>query len=101
LPAVSEARSICRSRARLGYRLKKGKLSQLKKKKRKRMKRRPEPELMDSEAQTRAYAEADFEEANNLFAESSDWRPSNWAAGSASARVICPIPHCLLPLSMH
>ncbi|MFC1796030.1 class I SAM-dependent methyltransferase [Pseudomonadota bacterium] len=33
------------------------------------MKRRPEPELMDSEAQTRAYAEADFEEANNLFAE--------------------------------
>jgi ubiquinone/menaquinone biosynthesis C-methylase UbiE len=31
------------------------------------MKRRPEPELMDSEAQTRAYAEADFEEANSLF----------------------------------
>ena len=33
------------------------------------MKRRPEPELMDSEAQTRAYAEADFEEANSLFTE--------------------------------
>ncbi len=32
------------------------------------MKRRPEPELMDSEAQTRAYAEADFNEANSLFA---------------------------------
>ena len=31
------------------------------------MKRRPEPELMDSEAQTRAYAEADFDEANTLF----------------------------------
>ena len=31
------------------------------------MKRRPEPELMDSEAQTRAYAEADFSEANQLF----------------------------------
>ena len=33
------------------------------------MKRRPEPELMDSEAQTRAYAEADFEESNSLFTE--------------------------------
>jgi SAM-dependent methyltransferase len=33
------------------------------------MKRRPEPELMDSEAQTLAYAEADFEEANALFTE--------------------------------
>ena len=33
------------------------------------MKRRPEPELMDSEAQTRAYAEADFEEFYNLFTE--------------------------------
>ena len=33
------------------------------------MKRRPEPELMDSEAQTVAYAEADFEEANTLFTE--------------------------------
>lgn len=31
------------------------------------MQRRPEPELMDSEAQTRAYAEADFSEANTLF----------------------------------
>lgn len=31
------------------------------------MKRRPEPELMDSEAQTLAYAEADFDEANSLF----------------------------------
>jgi trans-aconitate methyltransferase len=31
------------------------------------MKRRPEPELMDSEAQTIAYAEADFDEANTLF----------------------------------
>jgi 2-polyprenyl-3-methyl-5-hydroxy-6-metoxy-1,4-benzoquinol methylase len=32
-----------------------------------RMKRIPEPELMDSEAQTRAYAEADFSESNRLF----------------------------------
>ena len=31
------------------------------------MQRRPEPELMDSEAQTRAYANADFSEANTLF----------------------------------
>lgn len=31
------------------------------------MKRIPEPELMDSEAQTLAYAQADFEEANSLF----------------------------------
>ena len=31
------------------------------------MKRRAEPELMDSEAQTRAYAEADLDESNNLF----------------------------------
>ena len=34
------------------------------------MKRRPEPELMDSEAQTLAYAEADFDEANSLFTKS-------------------------------
>ena len=33
------------------------------------MKRRPEPELMDSEAQTLAYAEADFDEANSLFVD--------------------------------
>ena len=31
------------------------------------MERRPEPELMDSEEQTLAYAEADFEESNELF----------------------------------
>jgi ubiquinone/menaquinone biosynthesis C-methylase UbiE len=34
------------------------------------MKRRPEPELMDSEEQTLAYADADFSEANSLFTES-------------------------------
>ncbi len=33
------------------------------------MKRLPEPELMDSEEQTLAYAEADFNEANTLFAD--------------------------------
>ena len=33
------------------------------------MKRRPEPELMDSEAQTAAYADADFSESNTLFTE--------------------------------
>ncbi len=33
------------------------------------MDRRPEPELMDSPAQTAAYAAADFAEANTLFAE--------------------------------
>jgi ubiquinone/menaquinone biosynthesis C-methylase UbiE len=33
------------------------------------MERRPEPELMDSEAQTLAYAEADFSESNSLFTE--------------------------------
>lgn len=33
------------------------------------MKRRPEPELMDSEAQTLAYAEADFNESSSLFTE--------------------------------
>ena len=33
------------------------------------MKRRPEPELMDSEEQTLAYAEADFSEANSLFTD--------------------------------
>jgi SAM-dependent methyltransferase len=31
------------------------------------VKRRPEPELMDGEAQARAYAEADFEDSNALF----------------------------------
>jgi cyclopropane fatty-acyl-phospholipid synthase-like methyltransferase len=34
------------------------------------MERRPEPELMDSEEQTQAYAAADFEESNELFAGS-------------------------------
>jgi len=33
------------------------------------MKRIPEPELMDSEAQTRAYAEADFNDSNTLFTD--------------------------------
>lgn len=33
------------------------------------MERRPEPELMDSQAQTVAYAEADFSESNMLFVE--------------------------------
>jgi trans-aconitate methyltransferase len=33
------------------------------------MKRRPEPELMDSEVQTLAYAEADFNDSNSLFTE--------------------------------
>ncbi len=33
------------------------------------MKRIPEPELMDSEEQTLAYAEADFEESNSLFTQ--------------------------------
>lgn len=33
------------------------------------MERRPEPELMDSEAQTRAYAEADFSDSNQLFTD--------------------------------
>jgi ubiquinone/menaquinone biosynthesis C-methylase UbiE len=31
------------------------------------MQRIPEPELMDSQAQTRAYAEADFSDSNSLF----------------------------------
>jgi ubiquinone/menaquinone biosynthesis C-methylase UbiE len=34
------------------------------------MKRTPEPELMDSQAQTRAYAEADFSDSNALFVSS-------------------------------
>jgi len=34
------------------------------------MKRTPEPELMDSQAQTRAYAEADFSDSNTLFTDS-------------------------------
>jgi len=34
------------------------------------MQRIPEPELMDAAEQARAYAEADFEEANNLFVDS-------------------------------
>lgn len=33
------------------------------------MERRPEPELMDSEEQTLAYAEADFEASNSLFVD--------------------------------
>lgn len=33
------------------------------------MKRTPEPELMDSQAQTLAYAEADFSDSNSLFTD--------------------------------
>jgi trans-aconitate methyltransferase len=33
------------------------------------MERRPEPELMDSDEQTLAYAQADFSESNSLFVE--------------------------------
>ena len=48
------------------------------------MKRRPEPELMDSEAQTFAYAEADFNEANSLF---TDKFAENFSQLSANGRM--------------
>ena len=53
------------------------------------MKRRPEPELMDSEAQTIAYAEADFEEANTLFTENFLRRFDDLAAGGRLADLGC------------
>ena len=53
------------------------------------MKRRPEPELMDSEAQTIAYAEADFDEANTLFTEYFLRRFDNLAATGQMADLGC------------
>ena len=60
------------------------------------MERIPEPELMDDEAQARAYAEEDFSEANTLFMEQFD--ALHWAIGiRGSARwlsVITPSYVC-------
>jgi len=67
------------------------------------MKRRPEPELMDSEAQTRAYAEADFNDSNSLFTEKfsehfQDAGPTGSLAdlgcgpGDISIRMACQYP---------
>lgn len=53
------------------------------------MKRRPEPELMDSEAQTLAYAEADFDEANTLFTEYFLRRFDDLAASGRMADLGC------------
>ncbi len=53
------------------------------------MKRRPEPELMDSEAQTRAYAEADFDESNTLFTERFLARFSDLPASGRMADLGC------------
>lgn len=53
------------------------------------MKRRPEPELMDSEAQTLAYAEADFDEANTLFTGSFRERFPQLAARGRMADLGC------------
>ena len=53
------------------------------------MKRRPEPELMDSEAQTLAYAEADFDEANSLFTSSFTARFADLPAAGRMADLGC------------
>ena len=53
------------------------------------MRRRPEAELMDSEAQTLAYAEADFEEANSLFTEKFLQRFPDLAPSGAMADLGC------------
>lgn len=53
------------------------------------MKRRPEPELMDSEAQTLAYAEADFNESNSLFVERFLARFGRLRAGGRMADLGC------------
>jgi ubiquinone/menaquinone biosynthesis C-methylase UbiE len=53
------------------------------------MKRRPEPELMDSEAQTLAYAEADFDEANSLFVNSFTQRFADLPATGRMADLGC------------
>ena len=53
------------------------------------MRRYPEPELMDSEAQTLAYAAADFEEANRLFTEKFLQRFPDLAAEGAMADLGC------------
>jgi ubiquinone/menaquinone biosynthesis C-methylase UbiE len=53
------------------------------------MKRRPEPELMDSEAQTVAYAGADFTEANSLFTRTFQQRFPTLAASGCMADLGC------------
>jgi SAM-dependent methyltransferase len=53
------------------------------------MKRIPEPELMDDEAQARAYAEADFEEPNSHFAALYDEFIGQLPAGSAVLDLGC------------
>ena len=67
------------------------------------MKRRPEPELMDSEVQTVAYAGADFNEANSLFTRTFQQRFPSLAAsgrmvdlgcgpGDIAIRMACALP---------
>lgn len=59
------------------------------------MQRIPEPELMEDAAQARAYAEADFEEANSLFVDSfrvafgDDLRGRALDLGCGPADIVC------------
>ena len=53
------------------------------------MKRRPEPELMDSEEQTLAYAAADFNESNSLFTDRFLAHFRDLAAGGRLADLGC------------
>ena len=53
------------------------------------MKRTPEPELMDSEEQTLAYAQADFEESNSLFTRQFLERFADLAGSGSMADLGC------------
>lgn len=53
------------------------------------MERIPEPELMDDLEQARAYAEADFEEPNQLFVEQFAARFSDWTPEGAILDLGC------------
>ncbi len=64
------------------------------------MQRIPEPELMDSEAQTEAYAHADFEEPNRLFVERFFARFGPQGAGDRALDLGCGPADITLRFSM-
>ena len=61
------------------------------------MERKPEPELMDSEEQTQAYAEADFEESNALFTRRFSMlsrtypEPGTWQTWAAARQIFASV----------
>ena len=69
------------------------------------MRRVPEPELMDSEAQARAYAEGDFEAAHQGFIDhlSQRFQPQGWALdlGCGPADITTRFAHAFPQVQVH